>query len=190
MTTKILAFSGSAKKSSLNQKLVTCAAQYAKEAGAEITVINLGDFNLPLFDEDLEREQGTPQGAVELKELMKSHHGFLISSPEYNSSITPLLKNAIDWASRKADDESNLECFDGKVIGLMACSPGALGGMRGLFHVTSILGSIKSIVLPHQIAVGNGYQAFDQQGKLVEKKDIEAVRNISQKTVEFATKLK
>ncbi len=151
---KLLAFSGSARRESWNQKLVRIAARLARDCGAEVTELNLGDLDLPLFNEDLESEQGTPAGAKRLKELMFTHHGFLIACPEYNSSITPLLKNAIDWATRPAAEEKPLQAFRGKVCGLMAASTGALGGLRGLVHVRAILGNIGVLIVPDQAAVG------------------------------------
>lgn len=151
---KILAFSGSARKESWNQKLVRIAAKHARSQGAEVTELNLGDLELPLFNEDLEAEQGTPAGATRFKKLMFEHHGLLIACPEYNSSITPLLKNAIDWATRMAAGEKPLQAFRGKVCGLMAASTGGLGGLRGLVHVRAILSNIGVLVVPDQAAVG------------------------------------
>ena len=161
---KILAFSGSARKDSWNQRLVRIAAQHARELSAEVTELSLGDLGLPLFDEDLEKENGAPDGATRLKQMMFDNHAFLIACPEYNSSITPLLKNAIDWASRPAPDEKPLQSFRGKVCGLMSASPGVLGGLRGLVHVRSILGNIGALVIPDQAAVGAVHQAFNEAG--------------------------
>ena len=117
------------------------AADAARDAGAEVTLIDLRDLPLPLFDGDLEDKQGLPENAKKLKALLRAHDGLLISSPEYNSSITGVLKNAIDWASRaETDDEPPLVCFRGKVAALLSASPGALGGLRGLVHLRAILG--------------------------------------------------
>ncbi len=161
---RILAFSGSARSESFNQRLVNVAAGYARTAGAEVTILNLGELDLPIFDEDLEKEITAPEGARRLKQLMFDHDAFLISCPEYNSSITPLLKNAIDWASRPADGESPLQAFKGKVCGLMSASPGGLGGLRGLVHVRSILGNIGVLVVPEQVAVGGVMKMFTESG--------------------------
>src|SRR5690349_10389273 len=152
-TPKILAFAGSLRKDSFNKKLVKLAAAGAKSAGADVTYIDLKELPMPIFDEDLEAAQGMPENAKKFKQLMISHDGLLISAPEYNSSISAALKNAIDWASRPEPNEAPLVAFDGKVVSLMAASPGALGGLRGLVTVRSILGNIKVIVLPEQIAV-------------------------------------
>lgn len=161
---RLLAFSGSARRGSFNQRLVQLAADQARAAGAEVTVLNLGELQLPIFDEDLEKESGTPAGARRLKDLMFAHQGFLIACPEYNSSITPLLKNAIDWATRPAPGESPLQAFRGKVCGLMSASQGALGGLRGLVHVRAILGNIGVVVLPEQAAIGAVHDAWNPEG--------------------------
>lgn len=160
---KILAFSGSARRESWNQKLVRIAARFAGELDCDVTELNLGDLNLPIFNEDLERD-GTPSGATELKRMMFEHQALLIACPEYNSSITPLLKNSIDWASRPAPGEKPLQAFRGKVCGLMSASPGALGGLRGLVHVRSILGNIGVLLVPDQVAVGTANSAFIDDG--------------------------
>ena len=167
---QILAFAGSARKDSFNHKLVEIAAEGARSAGADVTVLNLKDYPLPLFDEDLERDEGTPENASKLKELFLAHDGLLISSPEYNSSITPLLKNTIDWVSRPVEGEPRLAAYQGKVAAIMAASPGALGGLRGLVHVRSILSSIGVIVLPDQVAIPNAYEAFDDAGRLKDER--------------------
>ncbi len=125
----------------------------AQSAGAEVTVVDLRDFPMPLFDEDLERDKGMPEAGGRLKKLLIEHDGFLISAPEYNSSITGVLKNSIDWASRSAPGERALAAFQGKFAALMSASPGALGGLRGLVHLRSILGNIGVFLLPDQIAV-------------------------------------
>ncbi len=159
---RLLAFSGSARSNSWNQCLVQVAARYAKNHGAIVTELNLGELALPIFDEDLEKESGAPEGALRLKRMMYEHHGFLIACPEYNSSITPLLKNAIDWASRPASGETPLQAFRGKTCGLMSASAGALGGLRGLVHVRAILGNIGVILVPEQAAVGSVTTAFNE----------------------------
>ena len=139
MTPRILAFAGSTRRESFNKKLVQSAAKGAREAGAEVTLIDLKDFPLPLFDQDLEAEQGMPDNGAKLKKLFIHHDGLLIASPEYNSSVTAVMKNAIDWVSRPAPGEPSLVAFRDKVATLMSASPGALGGLRGLVHVRSIL---------------------------------------------------
>src|SRR5499427_5803480 len=168
--TRILAFAGSTRRESFNKKLVPIAAKGARDAGAEVTMIDLRDFPLPVFDQDLEAEQGMPENGKKLKQLFIDHDGLLIASPEYNSSITAVLKNAIDWASRPAPGEPSLIAFRGKGATLMSVSPGALGGLRGLVHVRSILSNIGVIVLPEQIAVARAHEAFRPDGSLLDPK--------------------
>ena len=165
----MLAFSGSLAKNSWNQKLVTHAAELARAHGAEVTIVSLRDFELPLLNTHLEAESGLPQGAIRLKDLMKAHDGFLIACPEYNSSITPALKNAIDWASRPREGEKPLECFAGKAAGLCAASPGALGGIRGLDHVREILSNIQVHIVPGLVSVPKAHEAFDGNGRLADE---------------------
>ncbi len=187
---KILAFSGSARKESYNQTLIQIAARGARDSGAEVSVINLNDFPMPLFNQDLEAEQGPPENATKIKQLFINHDALLISSPEYNSSITPLLKNTIDWVSRPAEGEAPLIAYQGKVAGLMAASPGALGGLRGLVHLRSILGNIGVTVLPKQIAISKAYEAFDDQGNLKDAKQQHAILDIGAEVASVASKLK
>lgn len=187
-TPKILAFSGSARKDSYNQKLVRIAAEGAKMAGAEVTVIDLADYPLPLFNEDLEREQGMPENAAALKKLFVEHDGFLISCPEYNSSITPLLKNTIDWVSRREGDEPRLVAYQGKAACLMSTSPGNLGGLRGLVHVRSILSSIGVIVLADQIAVPGAANAFDENDQLKEEGKQKGISGLGENLSTFLSK--
>ena len=177
-TPKILAFSGSLRKGSFNQQLVKIAAGGAEAAGAEVTVVNLRELPLPVYDADLEEAEGLPENARTLKALMKAHSGFLIASPENNSSLSAALKNAIDWASRREGDETPLVCFKDKTAVIMAASPGALGGLRGLNHLRSILSSIGVLVLPDQKAIPKAHEALTGNGALndpAQQKAIEAL---------------
>ncbi len=187
---KILAFSGSARNGSFNQQLVQIAARGAEAAGANVTIVNLKDFPMPIFNQDLESSEGMPEHAARLKKLFIEHDAILISSPEYNSSITPLLKNSIDWVSRAAEGEPPLVAYQGKVAGLMAASPGGLGGLRGLVHLRAILGNIGVTVLPQQMAISAAYQAFDEQGNLRDQKSQETVLGIGRSVAKTAAKLK
>jgi NAD(P)H-dependent FMN reductase len=186
---RILAFSGSTRKASFNAKLVTIATSGARAAGAEVTELNLRDYPLPIFDQDLEAAEGLPGPAVALKKLFSTHQGFLISSPEYNSSLTALLKNTIDWVSRPAAGETSLAGFTGKVAALMSASPGALGGLRGLVHLRAILGNIGVIVLPEQIAVPKAHEAFDAQQNLIDEKQQAAIRDLGSRLTSTIRKL-
>ncbi|MBE8985826.1 NADPH-dependent FMN reductase [Nostoc sp. LEGE 12450] len=188
-TPKILAFAGSTRIDSYNKKLVKIAASGAKAAGAEVTYLDLRDLPLPLYDEDLEAQEGLPANARTFKDLMISHQGLLIASPEYNSSLTAVLKNAIDWASRPAPNEAPLAAFAGKVATIMSASPGALGGLRGLVHLRSILGNIKVLVLPDQIAVSKAYEAFNPDGTLVDPKQQESIQKLGDGLTKILLKL-
>lgn len=166
---RILAFAGSTRRGSWNKKLVGVAINGAKSAGADVKLVDLADYPMPLYDGDLEAEKGIPEKAREFKNLLRQNDGVLLSCPEYNSSISGVLKNAIDWASRQENDEKPLECFRGKVVSLMSASPGALGGLRGLVHARAILGNIGCIVLPAQVAVPSAHEAFDNSGTLIDE---------------------
>ena len=190
MKPRILAFAGSLRRDSFNRKLVPIAAKGAREAGAEVTLIALKDFPLPLFDQDLEAEQGMPENGKKLKQLFIDHDGLLIACPEYNSSITAVLKNTIDWVSRPAPGEPSLVAFRGKVATLMSASPGALGGLRGLVHVRSILGNIGVIVLPDQLAVPKAYEAFEADGSLKDPKQQAGIEGLGHTLASFLMKLK
>jgi NAD(P)H-dependent FMN reductase len=175
---KILAFAGSARSGSWNRKLIRIAAAGARGAGAEVTLIELRDYALPLMDEDLETREGMPAAARKLKDLFLAHQGLLLACPEYNSSITPLLKNVIDWVSRPVPGEAPLGCFAGKVAALMSASPGVFGGLRGLVTVRMILGNIKVMVLPDQVAIPRAHESFSDDGSLKDSKlqaSVEAV---------------
>jgi len=187
---KMLVFAGSLRSGSYNKKLARVAAKYAEEAGADVTYLDLRDLDLPMYDGDLEDAHGLPEGAKKLKELMKSHDGFLIAAPEYNSSVTAALKNAIDWASRPMEGEKPLEAFTDKVAGLMSASPGALGGLRGLFQLRFILSNIRVIVIPDQHAISQANQVFDEDGALKDEKHAEKIKTIAQKAADLIASIK
>jgi chromate reductase len=187
----ILAFAGSARKDSLNKKLLKIIAAGAEDAGAKVTLVDLAEFEMPLFDQDLETEKGMPDKAGEFKRLMIEHDGFLIASPEYNSAFSPLLKNTLDWASRaESDDEPSLVAFQGKSAGIVATSPGGLGGIRGLVHLRMLLGNLGVIVMPEQQAVPNGFHAFNDDGSMSDEKLEARIRRLGGKLVHFTDKLK
>ena len=163
---KILAFAGSARRDSWNRKLIHCAVASAKKSGADVTLIDLADYGLPLYDGDLEATEGVPQNALKLKALFKSHDALLIAAPEYNSSITPLLKNTLDWISREWQGESGLVPYQRKVAAILATSPGQLGGMRMLPHLRQILNTLGVLVIPGQLSVPNAQEAFTSEGSL------------------------
>lgn len=188
---KIVALAGSLRSGSFNKQLLAIAADAARTAGAEVTVVDLRELALPLFDQDLEDASGLPEGAKKLKALLRASDGFLIASPEYNSSITGALKNAIDWASRaETDDEPPLIAYRGKVAALFAASPGALGGLRSLVTLRSILGNIGVIVLPDQVTVPSAHEAFDEAGLLKDDRKSKQVGALATSLVELLGRLK
>jgi NAD(P)H-dependent FMN reductase len=188
--TKILAFSGSTRKDSFNKKLVQVAAKGAEGAGAEVTYVDLSDFPMPLFDEDLEAEQGMPEHAQRFKDLMLASDGFLIASPEYNGAYSAVLKNAIDWASRGAEGEPILAAYRGKTASLMAASPGAIGGLRGLGALSTILSGVGVLVLPNQKAVGKAHEKFNDDGSMISDKMQAGVMKMGADLVSTIDKLK
>ena len=186
---KLLAFAGSTRKNSYNQAILDVAAEGAREAGAEVTMISLADYAMPIFNEDEEAEFGIPERAQAFKELLISHDGFLIASPEYNSSYPALLKNAIDWASRKAGDEKVLGAYKGKVAGIMAASAGGLGGMRVLVVLRMLLENLGTMVLPTQRAVAKVSTLLDDNGVVSDEKTIKQLKSLGKETAELAAKI-
>jgi NAD(P)H-dependent FMN reductase len=188
---KIVAFAGSTRTASFNKKLAALGADAARAAGAEVTLVDLRDLALPLFDQDLEEASGLPEGAKRFKTLLRASDGFLIASPEYNSSITAVLKNAIDWASRsESDDEPSLAAFRGKVAALCSASPGALGGLRGLVTLRSILGNIGVTVLPDQVCISSAHEAFDDAGGLKDERKVKQLAKLARALADLASKMK
>ncbi|MDP2030391.1 MAG: NAD(P)H-dependent oxidoreductase [Thiobacillus sp.] len=160
---KILAFSGSIRRDSWNRKLIQTAVDATRAAGGNVTLIDLADYPLPLYNGDLEDKDGLPNNALRLKALFKEHDAFLISSPEYNSSMPPLLKNTIDWVSREWQGESGLVPYQHKVAAIMAASPGVFGGMRMLPHLRQVLNTLDVLVLPGQFSLPHADTAFDTE---------------------------
>ena len=160
----ILAFAGSTRADSFNKKMVRVAADGARSAGAKVTLVDLRDYAMPLYDGDLEAAEGLPEAAEAFKKLMIASDGFLIGAPEYNSSISAVLKNTIDWVSRPVPDEPRLVAFQGKAAALMSAAAGGFGGVRSLAHVRSILANIGVVVLPEQVTLSQAMQAFQPDG--------------------------
>jgi chromate reductase len=190
MSVRVLAFAGSTREGSFNKKLLGIAIAAARDAGAEVTRVELKELALPLYDGDLETKEGLPARAKELKRMMIEHDAFLIVSPEYNSGISGVLKNAIDWASRPEPNEISLVAFKGKVAAIMSASPGALGGLRGLFALRQVLANINVLVLPDQLALSKANEAFDGAGNLKDEKQRDRVREISARLVHVAERLR
>jgi NAD(P)H-dependent FMN reductase len=165
----LLVFAGSTRTGSWNRQLATAVGDMATAEGAQVTRIELGDFDVPLYNADLEAK-GTPRDVVRLKEIFHAHPAWLVCSPEYNGSVTGLLKNTIDWVSSpiKGDPDwsRGTKPFAGKVVGLLAASPGALGGLRSLSHLTPLLMNLQCWVAPRQFALSRAHEAFDPNGQL------------------------
>jgi NAD(P)H-dependent FMN reductase len=187
---KILILPGSARRDSVHRKLAAAAAELVTEAGAEAILIDPADYPLPLFDQELEDADGLPAAAKALKQQFLAADALIFVSPEYNSSVTPLMKNFIDWVSRaESHDETPLAAYKGKVAGLLAASPGALGGIRGLVHLRAILGNIGVLVVPKQFALGSAYGKFDESGKPVDSSVRDGVRPVVAEVLSVASKL-
>ncbi|NQZ54761.1 MAG: NAD(P)H-dependent oxidoreductase [Piscirickettsiaceae bacterium] len=187
---KLLFLAGSSRKESINKKLAILAADMARKADAQVTYIDLKNFEMPIYDGDFEQENGVPDNAKKLKQLFADHDGFFIASPEYNSSMSALLKNSLDWISRPHEEnEAPLIAFRGKVAALGAVSPGGLGGLRGLVPLRMMLGNIGVTVIPSQIAVSSGFQAFDEDGQLGDDNQVRMLKATVDEFVKTASQL-
>jgi|GEM_PF-115690 len=187
--TKVLAFAGSTRTDSVNKKLLMEATCIAREIGADVNFIDLKDYPLPLYDADLEAKNGMPEIAKEIRRLMIKSHVIVIASPEYNGSLSAVLKNTIDWASRNETKGSSREAFKGKKFIVMSASPGSHGGSRGLAHLRTILEDIGGTVIPEQVVVPDAYSAFDIEGKLRDKNLYADLKYIIESSIVSSQKL-
>ncbi len=176
---KILAMAGSTRKDSYNKKLIRAAGNILWESDVDITLIDLRDYPLPLFDGDLETDRGMPAPALELKKLLMAQDALIISAPEYNNSVTGVLKNTIDWMSRTAAENDPGDVFEGKVGALISASPGHYGGIRGLLHMRAILTSLGVLVIPTQCCIHRAHEAFDERGKLKDERFEKRLRAVT-----------
>jgi len=176
---KVLVFAGSIRNNSLHRTLARHAAGVFRDAGLEVTLTDLRDYPMPLYDGDLEAGAGMPGPAKSFKELVRAHDALVIASPEYNGSFTALLKNAIDWASRPEAGEPPLAVFRGKKAALLSTSPGAGGGSRGLRHLRELLEMIGMQVVGDPLAIPRASQAFDGDGALARQEDRNALAQIA-----------
>lgn len=158
---RVLAFAASFRRGSLNRRLIELAARVATELGSEVDLADFREFEMPLYDGDLDRDQGQPAGARELVRRMSSTDALIISTPEYNYSIPGTLKNAIDWVSRLRPMP-----WRGKSIYLMSASPGAIGGIRGLWQTRIPLEGCGAFVFPDMFALAHANEAFTEDGDL------------------------
>lgn len=178
---KLLIFAGSTRLDSFNRKLARVAAGMARTSGAQVTHIELADFDVPMYNADLEAK-GTPPDVMQLKQIMYDHPGWIICSPEYNGSYTALLKNTIDWVSSpvKGDPDwrDGFKSFSGKVVGLLSASPGELGGLRSQGHLVPLLLNAQCWVAPKAFALSHAGDAFDAQGQLVNDAHRKSVQSV------------
>jgi NAD(P)H-dependent FMN reductase len=187
---KILVIPGSLRTGSLNAKLAAVAAHALARAGADVNRISLSDFPLPIYDGDLQAKSGVPKHAVNLKRMMAAHHGVLIVTPEYNSSIPALLKNAIDWVSRVQDaHESRGQVFRGRVFAIASASGGRLGGARALAALRLILSACHAQVIPNQLALAFAEDAYDEMDRLKHAADADALKALARQLIDVSQRM-
>jgi len=187
---KILVIPGSLRSGSLNAKLAAVAAHELVQMGAEVTRISLSDFPLPIYDGDLQTRSGVPKHAVNLKRMMGAHHGVLLVSPEYNASVSPLLKNAIDWVSRVQDPhESRGQVFRERPFAIAAASENRLGGTRGLAALRLILTACQAPVIPSQLALSFANEAYDDMDRLKHPADSEALGALVRQLIDISQRM-
>jgi chromate reductase, NAD(P)H dehydrogenase (quinone) len=193
MTTKIIAFAGSVRKGSINRDVLSLAVDGASAAGASVTTIDLKEFSAPLYDADWHRANGVPDTIRALRESMRDAGGLLIASPEYNTSLTPLLKNTIDWLSQSVDSGigagSGRMPFENKVIGLMGASAGGFGTIRALPHVSFILSNLGSVVLP-VLAVPHADKLRNADGSVANERAEKSLNALGAQVARLAGALK
>lgn len=186
---KILVFAGSIRTGSMNAQLAALAAKEFALAGANTTRISLLDFPMPLYDGDLENRSGPPEAAIMLKKMMQQHHGIFIASPEYNASITPLLKNTIDWVSRVREDrEPPLAVYKDRAFAIGGASNGNYGAMRSLLALRQVLEiGCGALVIPDQIAVSRAADAFDEMDNFKDEANAKRLTGVVQSLIQFAS---
>jgi len=181
---RILAFAASARRESLNRKFLALAVQATKEAGGDVTLLDLNDFALPLYNGDLEEAQGLPANAVKLIGLVTEHHALLVASPEYNSMLTPLLKNTVDWCSR-----GDANPFEDKVAAVLSASPGNYGGVRSLQMAQQLFLKLGCHVVPGQCVLPHANKAFDTEGNPTDPRTQKSVQELAAKLILTTTRL-
>ena len=187
---KILVIPGSLRTGSHNVKLAAAAAYEFAQAGVDVTRLSLGDFPLPIYDGDLQAKSGVPKHAINLKRMIGSHHGVLLVTPEYNSSVPPLVKNTIDWLSRVQDaNEARGQVFRERPFAIAAASQSRLGGTRALAALRLILVACQAMVVPNQLALSFADQAYDEMDKLKFPADIEALKALVRQLIDFSQRM-
>jgi chromate reductase, NAD(P)H dehydrogenase (quinone) len=189
MTTKLIAFAGSVRAGSMNRNALSLAVAAAERAGAQVETIDLKQFAMPLYDADWHQANGVPETTRQLREKMRAASGLLIASPEYNSSITPLLKNTIDWLSQSVESGfgagGGRMPFENKFVGLLGASAGAFGTIRALPHVASILSNLGGIVLP-VVAVPNGDKLLNSDGSIANARAAQLIEKLGERVATLA----
>lgn len=189
MSVSILAFAASNRAGSFNKLLIKQAALAAEQLGARVTLLDLNDYKLPLYDGDLEATEGLPKAAEDLLALLAQHDALLISTPEYNGFFPPLLKNTLDWMSRpKANGDSGLVDFKGKTAALLAASPGPMAGVRTLIPTRQYLSNLGLLVIPAQFGLGSASKAFNDQGELLEERQINGMKAVVAQLIDVASR--
>jgi NAD(P)H-dependent FMN reductase len=187
---KILVIPGSLRTGSLNARLAAAAAHQFAQAGAEVTRISLGDFPLPIYDGDLQTKSGVPKNAVNLKRMIGAHHGVLIVTPEYNSSVPPLVKNTIDWVTRVQDvHETRGQVFRERAFAIAGASESRLGGTRALAALRLILSVCHATVIPNQLALSFAAEAYDDMDRLKNQADIEALNALVRQLIDVSQRM-
>ena len=187
---KILVIPGSLRTGSHNARLAAAAAYQFAQVGADVTRISLGDFPLPIYDGDLQTKSGVPKNAINLKRLMSAHHGVLIVTPEYNSSVPALVKNTIDWVTRVQDaHETRGQVFRGRAFAIAAASESRLGGTRALAALRLILSACHATIIPNQLALSFAADAYDDMDRLKHPRDIEALNALVRQLIEVAQRM-
>lgn len=190
---RILVIAGSRRREALSKRVAQACALAVRNAGAEVSLIDLDDYPAPLYDGDLEAASGLPEPVMRLQRLLHESDGLLVVNPEYNGSVTPLLKNTLDWCSRPnpADPErSGGKVYAGRVAAVVGSSPGALGGMRVLFHVRDILGYLGMQVIPQQLAVAKAGEAVGEDGRLRDAAQQAMLATLADALVDCARRLR
>jgi chromate reductase, NAD(P)H dehydrogenase (quinone) len=187
---KILIIPGSLRTGSRNAKLAAAAADAFAQAGLDVTRISLGDFVLPIYDGDLQAKSGVPKNAISLKRMMAAHHGILLVTPEYNSSVPALVKNSIDWVSRVQEpNESRGQVFRDHAFAIASAAEGRLGGTRALAALRLILSACRAPVIPNQLALSFCDEAYDDMDRLKHPADIEALQALVRQLIDFAQRM-
>lgn len=187
--TDLLVIAGSTRSGAFSKQLARAACGLATAAGCGATFVDLRDHAMPLYDGDLEAAQGLPAAAITLRTMVHDHDAVLVVTPEYNASIPAVLKNALDWLSRPHAAEPGVSVWKGKVAAILASSPGALGGLRGLVHLRQILMNLGALVITEQFALGSAATAFDADGRLRDAKQAAAVTAVIRRLAAVADRL-